>query len=61
VSLGDYLILHLSFIGKVRPAPPLWLVCLYITVGPSRMRSPTLTRSSCVKNFPESRGVILGL
>ncbi|KAG2622447.1 hypothetical protein PVAP13_3NG261800 [Panicum virgatum] len=30
MNLGGYLMLYLSVAGRVRPAPPLWLVCLYI-------------------------------
>uniref|UniRef100_N1QQU2 Nodulin-like domain-containing protein n=1 Tax=Aegilops tauschii TaxID=37682 RepID=N1QQU2_AEGTA len=44
------------------PGPPLRLVCLYIAVGAnSQAFANTGALVTCVKNFPESRGVILGL
>ncbi|CAN6330079.1 unnamed protein product [Urochloa humidicola] len=59
---GGYLMLYLSVTGKVRAAPPLWLVCLYISVGAnSQAFANTGALVTCVKNFPESRGVMLGL
>ncbi|CAN6339253.1 unnamed protein product [Urochloa humidicola] len=62
MNLGGYLMLYLSVSGKVRPAPPLWLVCLYIAVGAnSQAFANTGALVTCVKNFPESRGVMLGL
>ncbi|KAL6847464.1 hypothetical protein ACP4OV_023317 [Aristida adscensionis] len=62
MNLGGYLMLYLSVTGRVRPAPPLWLVCLYIAVGAnSQAFSNTGALVTCVKNFPESRGVMLGL
>ncbi|XP_066354956.1 protein NUCLEAR FUSION DEFECTIVE 4-like [Miscanthus floridulus] len=62
MSLGGYLMLYLSVTGRVRPAPPLWLVCLYIAVGAnSQAFANTGALVTCVKNFPESRGVMLGL
>ncbi|CAL4897392.1 unnamed protein product [Urochloa decumbens] len=62
MNLGGYLMLYLSVAGKVRPAPPLWLVCLYIAVGAnSQAFGNTGALVTCVKNFPESRGVMLGL
>ncbi|CAN6348683.1 unnamed protein product [Urochloa humidicola] len=62
MNLGGYLMLYLSVTGKVRPAPQLWLVCLYIAVGAnSQAFANTGALVTCVKNFPESRGVMLGL
>ncbi|CAL4890649.1 unnamed protein product [Urochloa decumbens] len=62
MNLGGYLMLYLSVAGRVRPAPPLWLVCLYIAVGAnSQAFANTGALVTCVKNFPESRGVMLGL
>ncbi|KAL6638353.1 hypothetical protein ACP70R_023848 [Stipagrostis hirtigluma subsp. patula] len=62
MNLGGYLMLYLSVTGRVRPAPPLWLVCLYIAVGAnSQAFANTGALVTCVKNFPESRGVMLGL
>ncbi|TKW29876.1 hypothetical protein SEVIR_3G424000v4 [Setaria viridis] len=62
MNLGGYLMLYLSVAGRVRPAPQLWLVCLYIAVGAnSQAFANTGALVTCVKNFPESRGVMLGL
>jgi hypothetical protein len=62
MSLGGYLMLYLSVTGRVRPAPPLWLVCLYIAVGAnSQIFANTGALATCVKNFPESRGIVVGL
>ncbi|CAM0878862.1 unnamed protein product [Alopecurus aequalis] len=62
MNLGGYLMLYLSVAGVVRATPPLWLVCLYIAVGAnSQAFANTGALVTCVKNFPESRGVMLGL
>ncbi|XP_048531373.1 protein NUCLEAR FUSION DEFECTIVE 4-like [Triticum urartu] len=62
MNLGGYLMLYLSVAGVVRARPPLWLVCIYIAVGAnSQAFANTGALVTCVKNFPESRGVILGL
>ncbi|EES16452.1 hypothetical protein BDA96_08G207600 [Sorghum bicolor] len=62
MNLGGYLMLYLSVTGRVHGTPPLWLVCLYIAVGAnSQAFANTGALVTCVKNFPESRGVMLGL
>jgi hypothetical protein len=66
MNLGGYLMLYLSVTGKVffdgNNKTPLWLVCLYIAVGASSQAfANTGALVTCVKNFPESRGVVLGL
>ncbi|KAF0914490.1 hypothetical protein E2562_028969 [Oryza meyeriana var. granulata] len=62
MNLGGYLMLYLSVTGRVRATPPLWLVCIYIAVGAnSQAFANTGALVTCVKNFPESRGVMLGL
>lgn len=44
------------------PKPKVWHMCMYISIGSN---SHTFTNTgalvTCVKNFPESRGVVLGL
>ncbi|KAI5346034.1 hypothetical protein L3X38_013913 [Prunus dulcis] len=44
------------------PKPRVWHMCLYMSIGAN---SHTFTNTgalvTCVKNFPESRGVVLGL
>ncbi|TVU48746.1 hypothetical protein EJB05_00017, partial [Eragrostis curvula] len=63
MNLGGYLMLYLSVAGKVgHGKTPLWLVCLYIAVGAnSQAFANTGALVTCVKNFPEGRGVMLGL
>ncbi|GJN35632.1 hypothetical protein PR202_gb24426 [Eleusine coracana subsp. coracana] len=65
MNLGGYLMLYLSVSGKVsygNSKTPLWLVCLYIAVGAnSQAFANTGALVTCVKNFPEGRGVMLGL
>ncbi|XP_040385700.1 uncharacterized protein LOC102705308 [Oryza brachyantha] len=62
MNLGGYLMLYLSVTGRVTAKTPLWLVCLYIAVGAnSQAFANTGALVTCVKNFPESRGVVLGL
>ncbi|KAL5206126.1 hypothetical protein ABZP36_034335 [Zizania latifolia] len=62
MNLGGYLMLYLSVTGRVGGKTPLWLVCLYIAVGAnSQAFANTGALVTCVKNFPESRGVMLGL
>ncbi|TVU48756.1 hypothetical protein EJB05_00027, partial [Eragrostis curvula] len=64
MNLGGYLMLYLSVAGKIhgQNSTPLWLVCLYIAVGAnSQAFANTGALVTCVKNFPEGRGVMLGL
>uniref|UniRef100_A0A0D9Y1U0 Uncharacterized protein n=1 Tax=Leersia perrieri TaxID=77586 RepID=A0A0D9Y1U0_9ORYZ len=64
MNLGGYLMLYLSVTGRgvMKAKTPLWLVCLYIAVGAnSQAFANTGALVTCVKNFPESRGVMLGL
>ncbi|WOK91801.1 hypothetical protein Cni_G00492 [Canna indica] len=61
MNLVGYLMIYLSVTGRTAP-PPVWLMCLYICVGAnSQTFANTCSLVTCVKNFPESRGVVLGL
>ncbi|PON98664.1 Major facilitator [Trema orientale] len=57
---GNFMI-WLAVARKI-PPPKVWHMCLYIAIGAN---SHTFTNTgalvTCVKNFPESRGVVLGL
>lgn len=57
---GNFMI-WLAVARKI-PKPQVWHMCLYIAIGAN---SHTFTNTgalvTCVKNFPESRGVVLGL
>ncbi|KQK12657.2 uncharacterized protein LOC100830563 [Brachypodium distachyon] len=61
MNLAGYLMIYLAIDGKTR-RPPVWLMCIYICVGAnSQSFTNTGALVTCVKNFPESRGVVLGL
>ncbi|KAH7690134.1 MFS general substrate transporter domain-containing protein [Dioscorea alata] len=61
MNLFGYLMIYLCLTGYLRH-PHLWLICLSITVGAhSQSYTNTGVLTTCVKNFPESRGIILGL
>ncbi|KAF3333036.1 Protein NUCLEAR FUSION DEFECTIVE 4 [Carex littledalei] len=56
-----YFMIYLSLTGKVA-RPHVWQMCLYIAIGAnSQAFANTGALVTCVKNFPESRGVVLGL
>lgn len=49
-------------VTKKMSTPKVWLMCLYICIGAnSQSFANTGALVTCVKNFPESRGAILGL
>lgn len=49
-------------VTKHIPHPPVWQMCLYICVGAnSQTFANTGALVTCVRNFPESRGVVIGL
>uniref|UniRef100_J3MJ41 Nodulin-like domain-containing protein n=1 Tax=Oryza brachyantha TaxID=4533 RepID=J3MJ41_ORYBR len=61
MNLSGYLMVYLAVAGRTG-APPVWLVCLYVFVGAnSQSFANTGALVTCVKNFPESRGVVLGI
>ncbi|CAL5066684.1 unnamed protein product [Urochloa decumbens] len=61
MNLFGYLMVYLAVSGRTAK-PPLWLVCLYIFAGAnSQSFANTGALVTCVKNFPESRGVVLGI
>jgi hypothetical protein len=61
MNLSGYLMVYLAVSGRTAP-PPLWLVCLYFFVGAnSQSFANTGALVTCVKNFPDSRGVVLGI
>ncbi|ONM27389.1 Major facilitator superfamily protein, partial [Zea mays] len=64
MNLAGYLMVYLSLAGRVAaPAPPpLWLMCAYVCVGAnSQAFAGTAALVTCVRNFPEARGAVLGL
>ncbi|CAM0905570.1 unnamed protein product [Alopecurus aequalis] len=61
MNLVGYLMVYLAVDGRTS-RPPVWLVCLYIFIGAnSQSFANTGALVTCVKNFPESRGVVLGI
>ncbi|KAJ4978216.1 hypothetical protein NE237_008996 [Protea cynaroides] len=61
MNLGGYLMIWLSVKGNIS-RPQVWQMCLYICLGAnSESFANTGPLVSCVKNFPERRGVVLGL
>ncbi|TMW88467.1 hypothetical protein EJD97_018537 [Solanum chilense] len=61
LNLFGYFMIWLSVTKKI-PKPKIWHMCLYICVGSnSQSFANTGALVTCVKNFPESRGAVLGL
>ncbi|KAG6536708.1 uncharacterized protein LOC122027358 [Zingiber officinale] len=61
MNLFGYLMIYLAITGRTAP-PSVSLMCLYICIGAnSQTFANTGALVTCVKNFPESRGVVLGL
>lgn len=56
-----YFMIWLAVTGRI-PQPPLWQMCLYIFLGANSQNfANTGALVTCVKNFPESRSIMLGL
>ncbi|CAJ1979240.1 unnamed protein product [Sphenostylis stenocarpa] len=61
LNFAGYFMIWLVVTGKISK-PHVWQVCLYIAIGVSSQNfANTGVITTCVKNFPESRGTILGL
>ncbi|MQL80759.1 hypothetical protein Taro_013219 [Colocasia esculenta] len=61
MNLAGYLMIYLAITGRTA-RPHVWQMCLYICVGAnSQSFANTGALVTCVKNLPESRGVVLGL
>ncbi|KAL5976624.1 hypothetical protein ACLOJK_020957 [Asimina triloba] len=61
MNLFGYLMIWLAVTARIG-RPKVWLMCLFICVGAnSQSFANTGALVTCVKNFPESRGVVLGL
>ncbi|WOL15251.1 hypothetical protein Cni_G24032 [Canna indica] len=61
LNLFGYLMIYFSITGRIA-RPRVWLMCLYICVGAnSQTFANTGALVTLVKNFPESRGIVLGL
>ncbi|KAL6507883.1 hypothetical protein OROGR_024078 [Orobanche gracilis] len=61
MNFSGYFMIWLSVTGRVAK-PHVWQICLYICIGAnSQTFSNTGALVTCVKNFPESRGIVIGL
>ncbi|KAB1223597.1 putative transporter MCH1 [Morella rubra] len=61
MNLFGYLMIWLAVTGRTAK-PHIWQMCLYICLGAnSQAFANTGALVTCVKNFPESRGSVLGL
>ncbi|CAM0949873.1 unnamed protein product [Alopecurus aequalis] len=61
MNLAGYLMIYLALTERTA-APPVWLMSIYICVGANALTfSNTGALVSCVKNSPESRGIVIGL
>ncbi|TVU41188.1 hypothetical protein EJB05_14687, partial [Eragrostis curvula] len=61
MNLAGYLMVYLAVSGRTAK-PPLWLVCLYFFIGAnSQAFANTGALVTCVSNFPETRGVVIGI
>ncbi|KAJ1701166.1 hypothetical protein LUZ63_000945 [Rhynchospora breviuscula] len=61
MNLFGYIMIYLAITGHIA-APRVWMMCLYICIGAnSQAFANTGALVTCVKNFPESRGTVLGL
>ncbi|KAK7343382.1 hypothetical protein VNO77_12073 [Canavalia gladiata] len=61
LNFFGYFMIWLAVTGRI-PKPQVWHMCLHICVGAnSQTFANTGSLVTCVKNFPESRGVVLGI
>ncbi|MCE0481430.1 hypothetical protein HAX54_039191 [Datura stramonium] len=61
MNFFGYFMIWLCVTGRIAK-PPVWQMCLYICIGAnSQTFANTGALVTCVKNFPESRGSLLGL
>lgn len=61
MNLGGYLMIYFAITHKIS-RPKVWQMSTYICIGStSQGFANTGALVTCVKNFPESRGVVLGL
>ncbi|KAF8080307.1 hypothetical protein N665_0957s0008 [Sinapis alba] len=61
LNFFGYFMIWLAVTKRI-PKPQVWHMCLYICVGAnSQSFANTGSLVTCVKNFPESRGVVLGI
>ncbi|XP_073158280.1 protein NUCLEAR FUSION DEFECTIVE 4-like [Henckelia pumila] len=61
MNFSGYFMIWLAVTRRISK-PPVWQMCLFICIGAnSQTFSNTGALVTCVKNFPESRGIVIGL
>lgn len=61
MNFAGYFMVWLAVMGKISK-PRVWHMCIYICVGANSQNfANTGALVTCVKNFPEGRGILLGL
>ncbi|XP_038990466.1 uncharacterized protein LOC120113377 isoform X2 [Phoenix dactylifera] len=61
INLFSYLMIYLAITGRIA-RPHVWQMCLYLCLGGNAQAfTNTGAVVTCVKNFPASRGVVIGL
>ncbi|CAO2813019.1 unnamed protein product [Amaranthus hypochondriacus] len=61
MNFSGYFMIWLAVTNKI-PKPKVWQMCIYIMIGANSQNfANTGALVTCVKNFPESRGIMLGL
>ncbi|KAI6675705.1 hypothetical protein NL676_003611 [Syzygium grande] len=61
MNFSSYFTVWLAVTGRI-PKPPIWQMCLYMCVGANSLSFPnTGALVTCVKTFPENRGIVIGL
>lgn len=62
MNFVGYFMIWLSVTGRTSSKPQVWQMCLYMWIAANSQSFPnTGALVTCVKNFPESRGSVLGL
>ncbi|KAK3021170.1 hypothetical protein RJ639_045882 [Escallonia herrerae] len=61
MNFAGYLLIWLAVTKRI-PKPSVWQMCVYLCIGANSQNfANTGSLVTCVKNFPESRGMMLGL
>ncbi|KAF5447521.1 hypothetical protein F2P56_033072 [Juglans regia] len=61
LNFGGFIMTWLAVMHKIQ-RPPAWQTGVYVALGTASPNfAHTIALATCVKNFPESRGVVLGL
>lgn len=61
MNFAGYFLVWLAVTNKI-PKPAVWQMCVYICIGANSQNfANTGSLVTCVKNFPEGRGMMLGL